>query len=120
VGRRDVSGSFVQQLCLSLCQTVCVCVCYYRSSLLSDYVVLIEHSLYPLLIIHRVPSHRMKNNGAKEFQIAMPLVLQDHFHPPRTLYKEKPEEILPDNSRFVLMNDLEGIVDRGEIHDNGC
>ena len=48
------------------------------------------------------------------------------------LYKEKPGEVLPDNFRFVLMNDIEGMVDRNEgnlehwsaqawqIHENGC
>jgi hypothetical protein len=60
------------------------------------------------------------------------LVLQEHYRQPRVLYKEKPGEILPENFRFVLMNSIEGMVDREEgipelwfvqacqIHGNGC
>jgi hypothetical protein len=62
----------------------------------------------------------------------MSLVLQDDYRQPRVLYKEKPGEILPENFRFVLMNSIEGMIDREEgipelwfpqacqIHGNGC
>jgi hypothetical protein len=46
--------------------------------------------------------------------IIMSLVLQDDYRQPRVLYKEKLGEILPENFRFVLMNSIEGMVDREE------
>jgi hypothetical protein len=44
----------------------------------------------------------------------LPLVLEDDFQQPRVCWKEKPGEILPENFRFVLMNDIEGMIDREE------
>jgi hypothetical protein len=46
--------------------------------------------------------------------ILLPLLLEDHFRQPRVLYKEKTGEVFPDNYRFVLMNSIEGMVDRNE------
>jgi hypothetical protein len=62
----------------------------------------------------------------------LPHVLEDHFRQPRALYKEKAGEVLPDNFRFILMNDIERMVDMNEgipelwsaqawqIHEDGC
>jgi hypothetical protein len=61
-----------------------------------------------------------------------PFIKRNHFRQYRALYRKNPGEVLPDNFRFVLMNGIEGMVDRNEgipelwsaqaweIRENGC